>query len=371
MKGHLSLLRGKARYVGFLLTKRTLLLLLLFFLACGSGLAADSAPPAGVRGQPPATVTVHDFRGKTLSFAKPVSRIVCLIESALSGIFMLGEETRVAGISANVYQEENLRYYAAMDERIRRKALPAPGNWDFVNIEKVVALKPDLVIIWAHQEEAIQALEERGIPVFGVFIRTFQDVTLEMLALGELLDKKARAGQLVAQTEDTLHRLAKITASLPQQDRVRVYYMWAQGELETSGRSSTVNELIKLAGGVNICEAIEQEHLVVNLEKILKGDPQVIVMWYNARKDPADILQNPAWQTLSAVREQRVFEFPDVFSCDLWTLKYQYAVMMVAKWGYPGLFRNLDLAREKRELFRRLYGERGSFLDHLAPHTDP
>lgn len=370
MKGNPSLVRGKARHAVSLLTKGTLLLLLLLFLDCGGGLAADSPSPAGVEQQPPAAITVHDFRGKTLSFSKPASRIVCLIESALSGIFMLGEEARVVGISANVYQEEGFRYYAAMDERVRQKALPAPGNWDFVNIEKVVALKPDLVIIWAHQEEAIQALEERGIPVFGVFIRTFQDVSREMLALGELLDKKARAGQLVAQTDETLDRLAKITASLPQQDRVRVYYMWAQGELETSGRLSTVNELINLAGGVNICEAIEQEHLVVNLEKVLKGDPQVIVMWHNARKDPADILQNPAWQTLSAVREQRVFELPDVFSCDLWTLKYQYAVMMVAKWCYPEWFRGLDLAAEKRGLFRRLYGERGSFLDHLAPHTD-
>ena len=114
--------------------------------------------------------------------------------------------------------------------------------------------------------------------------------------------------------------------------------MWAQGELETSGGPSTVNELIALAGGVNVCGSIEQEHLVVNMEKILKGDPQVIVMWYNARKDPADILQNPVWQSLSAVRQQRVFELPEVFACDLWTLKYQYAVMMVAKWCYPESF---------------------------------
>ena len=111
---------------------------------------------------------------------------------------------------------------------------------------------------------------------------------------------------------------------------------------------------------MNVCGSIEQEHLVVNMEKILKGDPQVIVMWYNARKDPADILQNPVWQSLSAVRQQRVFELPEVFACDLWTLKYQYAVMMVAKWCYPEHFRDLDLAGEKVELLRRLYGERRS-----------
>jgi iron complex transport system substrate-binding protein len=334
--------------------------LLLFCLECSGG---PFSPPVCAQEPSGATIAMKDFRGKALSLPKPASRIVCLIESALSGLYMLGEESRVVGISANVYQEEAFRYYAAMDERIREKKLPAPGNWDFINIEKVIGLKPDLVIIWAHQEEAIRALEERGIPVFGVFIRTFQDVHEEMLALGELTGKQERARQLVAQTEEVLDWVAKTTAAIPQEARVRVYYMWAQGELETSGGPSTVNELITLAGGVNVCGNIEQEHLVVNMEKILKGDPQVIVMWYNARKDPADILQNPVWQSLSAVRQQRVFELPEVFACDLWTLKYQYAVMMVAKWCYPEHFRDLDLAGEKMELLRRLYGERRSFLE--------
>ena len=58
-----------------------------------------------------------------------------------------------------------------MDERIKDKNLPAPGNWDFVNMESVVALKPDLVILWSNQTESIGSLEERGIPVYGVFIK--------------------------------------------------------------------------------------------------------------------------------------------------------------------------------------------------------
>ena len=79
---------------------------------------------------------------------------------------MLGAESRLVGISTNIYQESIFAYYAAMDERIRERTLPTPGNWDFVNIESVVALQPDLVIIRTAQEESIAALEEKGIPVF-------------------------------------------------------------------------------------------------------------------------------------------------------------------------------------------------------------
>ncbi len=311
------------------------------------------------------TIEVRDFRGKALSLRQPAERIVCLIESALSGIYMLGAEARIVGISANVYREETYRYYAAMDERILNKTLPSPGNWDFINIEKVVGLKPDLVIIWAHQEEAIRVLEERGIPVYGVFIRSFEDIYQEMLALGNLTGARERALQLVAHTRESLGRIQSRTAAMASGDRVRVYYMWAQGELETSGKGSTVDELISLAGAVNVCGSIEQEHLVVNIEKVLKWDPQVIVMWHNARKDPGDILHNPMWQSLSAVRQQRVYEFPGIFPCDLWTLKFQYAVKMVAKWCYPELFRDLDLEKEKLVLFRELYGERPALFERM------
>ena len=132
------------------------------------------------------TISVKDFRGKELHFTRPPERIVCLIESALSGLYMLGAESRVIGVSSNVYQEPLYAWYAAMDARIRAKQLPVPGNWDFVSIESIVALQPDLVILWSQQTESISALEERGIAVFGVFINSREDVYREMLMLGQL-----------------------------------------------------------------------------------------------------------------------------------------------------------------------------------------
>jgi iron complex transport system substrate-binding protein len=79
-------------------------------------------------------------------------------------------------------------------------------------------------------------------------------------------------------------------------------------------------------------------------------------MWYNERKDPADILKDPQWRTVRAVRDRRVHEFPEIFLCDLWTLKFQYAVKMVAKWCHPSLFRDVDLGEEKMRMLQHLYG---------------
>lgn len=308
-------------------------------------------------------IKVTDFRDKTITIQSPAKRIVCLIESALSGLYMLDAHEYLIGISTNVYQDSVYPYYAAMDSRIRNKELPAPGNWDFVNIEMLVALEPDLVIIWSHQEESIAAIEEKGIAVYGVFIESFKDIYNEIRALGTLTGTQKRAEELIDYVSSEIAVIQNSISQSAPNIQKRVYYMWAQGELQTSGQNSTVNELIELAGGKNVAGHISQEHLVVNMENIITWDPEVIVMWNNNRQGPEDIINNPMWRSVSAVKNHRVYEFPDVFSCDLWTLKYLYPVQLIANWCYPDHFKNLNLSEKKTILFQKLYGEKLNLSD--------
>ncbi|MGC2062291.1 MAG: ABC transporter substrate-binding protein [Thermodesulfovibrionales bacterium] len=304
----------------------------------------------------PGPVTVTDFRGKQLNFQKPVTRIVCLIESALSGIYMLGEEKRIIGISVNIYNSSVYSYYAAMDSRIRKKKVPAPGNWDFVSIESVIALKPDLVVIWADQTESIHVLEERGIPVYGVFISKKEDVYKEIRDFGILTGSTPRAETLVKYTQDEIRRFGKRAAAA--RTRPSVYYMWAQGNLETSCGGSTVNDLIDMAGGRNVCAAITKEHAVVNRENLIGWNPDIIVMWHNEKTAPSDLMADPQWKMIKAIQNKKVYQLPEVFLCDLWTLKFLYSIKLVATWTHPELFRDIDPVREKEEMLRTLYGRK-------------
>lgn len=303
-------------------------------------------------------IRVSDFRGKTISFSKPAERIVCLIESALSGLYMLDAGDRVVGISRNVYQTDVFPYYAALDPRIRSRQLPAPGNWDFVSFENVLALKPDLVVIWSRQAESINRMEERGIPVYGVFVHAMEDVYKEIDDLGRLTGRSERASELIEKTRESVRRLSERTAGIPPDKKPSVYYMWAQGNLETSCSGSTVNALIELAGGRNVCGHIRREHTTVNLESLIAWNPEVVILWHNPRKDPEDLLADPRWQRISAVQSRRVHEFPEIFLCDLWTLKFAFAVKMAAQWMHPDLFGGIDLNMEKERMFSELYGKK-------------
>lgn len=245
-----------------------------------------------------------------------------------------------------------------MDERIKKKKLPTPGNWDFINLESIVSLKPDLVIIWSSQEDAISSLELRGIPVYGVFLKSIDDVYKEILDFGKIMGCQDRAKDIVEYTKKNLESFKKVTNQIPENKRKKAYFMWAQGDLETSCGDSTVNDLLEYAGVKNICGHIKSEHRIIGLEKLFEWNPDMIIMWRNDRKDPVHIIKNSQWLTIKAIKTKSVYELPDVFLCDLWTLKFQYVVFLVAKWAYPDIFKKIDLDKEKEKILKYLYGKR-------------
>jgi iron complex transport system substrate-binding protein len=309
-----------------------------------------------------APIRVTDFRNKEITLEKPATRVVCLIESALSGFYMLQAEDLIVGVPSAVYNESPAPFYSVMDDRIRTRSLPAPGNWDFVSIENVVALQPDLVIMWASQTESIRSVEQHEIPVYAVFLKSFDDVYKEIKDLGTLTGRSQRADTLIEYSRNMVEKIRSRTEFL-QGDRRSVYFMWAQGLLQTAGTESTVNELIELAGARNSC-TLPQEQIIVNLERLLEWNPDVVVMWYNSAKDPADILTLPEIRSINAIKNREVYEITSVFMYDLWTLKFPNAVMMVAAWCYPSLFEDFDMDAEKEIMLTSLYGTKGQSLLH-------
>jgi iron complex transport system substrate-binding protein len=325
-----------------------------------AALAALLAPAAAAAGQVRAT----DFRGKEIVLEAPARRVVCLLESALSGLYMLGAADRLVGIPRAALEPAVRPAYEALDPRIRAGSLPAPGSWDHVSLERVVALRPDLAIVWASQREAIAALEANGVPVFAVFVGSFADVERELLALGVLTDTEPRARELVALVRAELATVASRLAGLPSEARPRTWFAWAQDDLETSCRGSTVDDLLALAGARNACP-LEAEHAKVGLERLLAWNPELLVMWWNPRRSPADLLADARLAPLAAVRARRVFELPSPFESDLWTAKYVNAVRRVAAWAHPDRFAGVDLDAEARSTNALLYGR------DVSPGTRP
>lgn len=307
-----------------------------------------------------AEIVVQDFRGRTVRLNKPAERVVCLIESALTGIYMLKQGHRVVGIPTNVYSEgfyysDTFKYYAYLDERIRLRRIPAVGNWESVNVEKVLSLKPDLIIIWSSQIDAIQKFEKLGIPVYGVFITKIEDIFKEIRDFGLMLNAKDRAEELINYAKVEIGKIEEIAKKV--QIRKKVFFSWSQHNfLQTSCKGSIVNELIVKVGGINICGDIEAESQSLTMEKLIKLNPDVIVMWYAKSMSPENIKRNKQYRAINAVKSGSIYQFGDTFSFDLWTLKFLYSMKFIAKAVYPEYYR-FEIEEEKTKIMKILYGK--------------
>lgn len=285
----------------------------------------------------------------------PARRIVCLLESALSTLYMLGADDALVGVPADATRGEPGARYRALDPRIARGEYPTPGNWDFISLERVLMLQPDLVVLWAAQRETIDALRRHGLRVHSVDVRSLQDVHEQVRELGRLTGRSDRAHELVqwAQRETEALRAA---AAVSSGSRPRAFFMWPQSPLDTAGRASAAHELLELAGAVNVCTTAA-EHVVVRIDDVLAWRPDLVVMWPSALS-PIELAQRPGWRAIPAVKHGRVHVLPSPFWCDLWTLKYVYAARVIAGWSRPnGPPPPADEA-ELRRIMTFLYGPR-------------
>lgn len=231
--------------------------------------------------------TVTDDRGVAVTLTQPPRRIVTILPSLGEIVCELGACDRLVGVDD----------YADWPASVR--TLPRVGGVD-PNLERIVALKPDLVLVNA-TSRAIPQLQELGIPVFGVDLRTFADLHRTLLNVGTLL--QVPGAPLVW---DHIERsIAGAARRLPPTVRgTSVYFEVSNGPYAASA-SSHIGELLSALGVANIVPARLGSVPKLNPEFVVRADPQVIIVAAGAVQP---IAQRPGWSRIRAVREGRVCE---------------------------------------------------------------
>jgi iron complex transport system substrate-binding protein len=240
-----------------------------------------------------------------------------------------------------------------------------------VDLEALAATDPDLVVLWSADidDKDTTAIESGlGVPVYGVFLDSFDDLTKLTTDMAAILGDPARGEAVVAQIAQEMEKITTVSSTIPEDQRPTVYWMWGD-VFGTAGTVSTVHELIEAAGGVNVISLWDDatkstEHPVLTMEAIARLDPDVIYMWFNPEIDPSDVIEGnqvagvdfSTWTTLSAVREGRVFELDDPFLYDSMTGRQPIATLKIAKDINPEAFADVDLATEYDSFFRQMYG---------------
>jgi iron complex transport system substrate-binding protein len=232
----------------------------------------------------------------------PAKRIISLIPALTEITFAIGAGDAVVAVSS--YDEDPPQV----------KALPRVGALIDPDVERIIALRPDLVLLYTSQTDLITQLSRASIPYYEYRHGGLASVTTTIRALGQRTGHGREAEALAADIERRLTALRKQTAGA-RKPRTLLVFGRERGSLRNiyaSGGRGFLHEMLEAAGGVNVFAAIQAESVQASSEMILAQKPDVIIE-LRSTDIPAEherATEIGEWKTLAsvpAVRNGRIY----------------------------------------------------------------
>ncbi len=272
-----------------------LVVLLSVASACGAAITPTPAPtqqPSASAAAAAFPTTVTDFQNRSVAVPKRPERIVSIGPSITEFLFALGAGPRVVGVDD------------FSDEPAAAAQLEKVGGIK-VNFEKVVSLRPDLVLSVKFSDGTIERLTGAGLQVLVVDPQTTGDVARTAILVGRAVGSD---GETMAR--DIQKRVDDVRARTSAAAKPRVYHEIDASDptkIFTIGPGSYIQDLIEIAGGQNIAARAASAYPQLSAEEVLRGDPELIVLAaadYAAK--PEQVAARSGWAAITAVKSNRV-----------------------------------------------------------------
>jgi len=255
-------------------------------LALLSGVAVAAGP-----------VAVVDDRGATVALAEPARRIVSLAPHLTETLFAAGAGERLVGTV------EHSDYPAAANR------IPRVGTYAQLDLERIVALQPDLIVAWQSGNSAahVDRLRALGFRLYLSQPNRIEDIAGEIERLGILANSSAVAVPAAARLRQ---RLADLRQRHAGQPTVRTFYQIWRQPLLTVGSKQIIGDVIRLCGGENVFGRLQTMAPTVTIEAVIAANPEAIVASGMSEERPDWLDDWRRWTTMTAVARDNLFFVP-------------------------------------------------------------
>ena len=239
-----------------------------------------------------AAITVTDDDGKAITLQKPAQRVVALAPHVTELLFAAGGAEKIVGaVTYSDYPEA-------------AKQIPRVGDNRQVDMERLLAMKPDLLVIWRHgsSERQIEQLRQLGIPMYHSEPKKLDQIADNLEKIGKLLGTEAAAN---AAARDLRQKLASLRAQYAARPPVRTFYQVWDKPLYTLNGEHIVTDALKVCGGQNIFADQKVTAPVVSVESVLEADPEAV--FATAEKDYGGVNLWKPYKTFKANRQDNLF----------------------------------------------------------------
>lgn len=295
-----------------------LIMMMVFLAACGGNNGTDNGSPnndatqteqgasntpseepseepsdngASEPGETVYPITVTDATGTELTLEKAPTAIVTLVPSETETIFAIGAGESVVGVDEwSNYPEE-------------AAAVAKVGDMT-TNIESVVALNPDLILASSSMNaDAIAKLRELNLNVYATNPKTYDEVVAKIEEVGKMVNKQSEAAEVANRMREVKEQ---VVSAVKDAEKKKVYLEFSPGY--TVGSGEFLDELVTLAGGINIAAA-QPGWFEVNAEEVITQNPEIIIYPdFGEEKSSivAGIEARPGWDAIDAVKNNRL-----------------------------------------------------------------
>jgi iron complex transport system substrate-binding protein len=254
----------------------------------------------------PFPVTVLDDEGRSVTMQAAPDRIVALAPSCTEILFGIGLGDKIVGaVTYSAYPSE-------IQQKIAGGNITSLGSFAKVSVEAVVSLNPDLVVITGGYQSALAyQLDSLGLKLAIVSPKGFQGVLADISMVGKLTGQVSAENALVTTMSSRAQAIASMTKDVSK-PRVYVEYYFSSSGFGSYGAASFVNDLISMAGGVNLFAGFGVQYVTTSAEVIIEANPEVIVISKGAMSGlagitPESIKARPAWNETSAVQNNKIY----------------------------------------------------------------
>ena len=239
----------------------------------------------------------------TTGSTAPAQRIVSLIPAVTEMLFAIGDGQRIVGVSNYDHQPPEV------SRLVRVGGLLDP------DVERILSLKPDLVVLYNTQVELKQRLDRAGIDYYSYEHRALPDITTTLRTIGARIGSAARANSAAAGIEGAIAAIRQSVIGLPRPRTLLVFERDRSSlrNVYASGGYGFLHDMLEAAGGANVFADVMRQSVDVSTEMMLARQPDVVIeLWYGDLGKDLDLArQAQAWNVLGAVpavRNRRVYE---------------------------------------------------------------
>ncbi len=243
------------------------------------------------------TVTVIDDENNVVTVKQPVNRIVSLAPSCTEILFALGLGKKIVGDT--IYD----------DFPNATRNITKVGGLTNISVDKIVNLTPDLVLSYPlNSPQSINQLKTLGIPVLILDPKNMQGILHDLVLVGYVTGTYSNATTLSEKLNSWLFSLYNVTSTI--QAKEKMFYLGWYPQLWTAGEDTFINEMIVLAGGINIASG-GYSWYEMSKESLIMENPQWIILSQDQKYLISQVENDSSLTNVTAIKEKNFLVLND------------------------------------------------------------